>query len=65
MAEISISILHNILPLSQIIMVNGRSKHCDREEAKTAGVNRILERLFNPEVVEEIIQDLETEAVHY
>ncbi len=59
-----VSILHNILPLSQIIMVNGRSRHCDTEEAKIAGANRILERLFNPEVLEEIIHSIEVEAVH-
>jgi DNA-binding NtrC family response regulator len=58
-----VSILHSILPASQIIMVNGRSRHCNSEEAKTAGVNRILERLFNPEVLEEIIQSLAVDAV--
>lgn len=59
-----ISILHNILPLSQIVMVDGRREHCDRVEAKTAGVNRILERLFNPAVLEEIINGAEAEAAH-
>ena len=59
-----VSILHNILPLSQIIIVNGRSRHCDTEAARIAGANRILERLFNPEVLEGIIHNIEVEAVH-
>lgn len=59
-----VSILHNILPLSQIIMVNGRSRHCNSEEAKIAGVNKILERLFNPEVLEEIIHGIEMAVVN-
>jgi response regulator RpfG family c-di-GMP phosphodiesterase len=49
-----VSILHNILPLSQIVLVNGRSRNCDREEAKIAGADRILERIFDPLVLEEI-----------
>ncbi len=59
-----VSILHNILPLTQIIMVNGRSRHCDIEAAKTAGVNKILERLFNPSILEEIIHGIGAEAIH-
>ena len=58
-----VSILHNILPLSQLIMVNGRSRHCDKEEANIAGVNRILERIFNSEVLEEIVNNTEVETV--
>ena len=59
-----VSILHNILPCTKIIMVDGRSRHCDREEAKIAGVTRILERLFNPEVLEEIIHSIEMPMVN-
>ena len=58
-----VSILHNILPLSQLIMVNGRNRHCDKEEANIAGVNRILERIFNSEVLEEIVNNTEVETV--
>ena len=59
-----VSILHNILPFTKIIMVDGRSRHCNREEAKIAGVTRILERLFNPEVLEEIIHSIEMPMVN-
>jgi response regulator RpfG family c-di-GMP phosphodiesterase len=58
-----VSILHNILPMSRIIMVNGRSRHCDTEEAKTAGADVILEREFNPAVLEEIVHG-KCEPVH-
>jgi response regulator RpfG family c-di-GMP phosphodiesterase len=59
-----VSILHNILPLSQIVLVNGRHKQCNQEEAKIAGVNRILERIFDPAVLDEVINIREVEAVH-
>jgi response regulator RpfG family c-di-GMP phosphodiesterase len=49
-----VSILHNMLPLSQIVLVNGRHKHCDKEEAKIAGANKILERIFDPLAFEEL-----------
>src|SRR5450631_534930 len=61
---LTVSALHTILPLSQIILVNGRNRHCDIGKEKTAGANKILERLFNPEVLEEIIHNTEVEAVH-
>jgi len=57
-----VSILHNILPMSRIILVNGRSRHCDSIEAKTAGVDMVLEREFNPAVLEEIAHG---QAVHH
>ena len=59
-----VSILHNILPLSEIIMVNGRSRHCNIDEAKVAGANIILERLFNPSVLEGIIHNADIEILH-
>jgi response regulator RpfG family c-di-GMP phosphodiesterase len=43
-----VSILHNILPLSHIVLVNGRYKHCDIQDAKLAGADKILERIFDP-----------------
>jgi ActR/RegA family two-component response regulator len=49
------SILHNILPLSQIIIVNGRSQHCNSVEASVAGVDRIIDRADNPLILKEII----------
>jgi len=49
-----ISILHQILPLSQIVLVNGRHKHCDREEAKIAGADKVIERIFDPLALEQI-----------
>ncbi|MDP4221292.1 MAG: response regulator [Bacteroidota bacterium] len=49
-----ISILHNILPMSQIVLMNGRSRHCDTDEAKTAGVDKILDRTYDPVVLEEV-----------
>ena len=61
---IIVSILHNILPLSEIVMVNGRSRHCNIEEAKVAGANVILERVFNPSVLEDIIHSADLELVH-
>ncbi|MFI5263209.1 MAG: two-component system response regulator [Candidatus Kapaibacterium sp.] len=59
-----VSILHNILPMSRFIMVNGRSRHCDTDEAKTAGADMILEREFNPIVLEKIVHG-DGEAVHH
>jgi CheY-like chemotaxis protein len=43
-----ISILHNLLPFSQIVLVNGRNNRCNKEEALLAGADRILERIFDP-----------------
>ena len=60
-----VSILHNILPLSEIIMVNGRSRHCNIEEAKVAGANIILERLFNLSALEGIIHGVDHEMAHH
>jgi ActR/RegA family two-component response regulator len=58
-----VSILHNILPLSRIIIINGRKRDCNTEDAKTAGANQILDRLYNPQALEGIIHDLVSELV--
>ena len=58
---IVVSILHNIIPLSKILMVDGRSRHCDEEEAKTAGVNVILQRELEPSVLKDLVNNRELE----
>lgn len=61
---VTVSILHNILPVSEIILMNGRSRHCNMEEAKIAGANRIVERIYDPSVLEEIVHGRH-EAAHH
>lgn len=57
-----ISILHNALPSSYIVLLNGRSQHCNEAEAKSAGAKEILSRSCDVSVFDEIIHSAEEEV---
>jgi two-component system response regulator RegA len=50
-----ISVLHNALPDSYLILMNGIHTHCSEEKAKEAGANRTLERNFQSTILDDVI----------
>lgn len=57
-------LLHALLPACEIIVVDGRRRQCNTEEAKSLGANKVIDREFNPVVADEIIHGHSTMAFH-
>lgn len=53
------SILHDTLPESYIVLMNGHIHHCSEIEAKKAGVSKILDRHYHHHEWEELLIQLE------
>jgi DNA-binding NtrC family response regulator len=52
---VTVTMLHNILPESKVIVMDGRKRQCDAEEVTKAGATLVMERQFNPSSLEQIV----------
>ena len=53
---LALSVIHEALPASSIVLMNGLKEHCSEEKAKIAGAQRILERVFQAPILKDVIR---------
>lgn len=59
---LAIAVLHHILPTSHIFLKNGRTRHCNEDEALSAGAEKILDQHCGLHECEEIL--MKADYVH-